>query len=88
MLEVEHPTAKVNLVWIIVAISIVHLGLFIQFFFFLFWVFVEFAELQDREFGDGTTSVVIVPTDLKVELHTLFLPFYIPFYLQNKGSDH
>jgi len=39
---------------------------------------VELAELQDREVGDGTTSVVIVAAELlKVNFH-FFFPF--PFH--------
>ena len=36
---------------------------------------MELAELQDREVGDGTTSVVIVAAELlKVTTASLFLP--------------
>lgn len=39
-------------------------------------VLVELAELQDREVGDGTTSVVIVAAELlKVTAASAFLPF-------------
>jgi hypothetical protein len=47
---------------------------------------VELAELQDREVGDGTTSVVIVAAELlKVSFHSIFffLPFYLHLFLQS-----
>jgi hypothetical protein len=45
---------------------------------------VELAELQDREVGDGTTSVVIVAAELlKVSFHFFFLPFYLHLFLQS-----
>jgi chaperonin GroEL (HSP60 family) len=43
---------------------------------------VELAELQDREVGDGTTSVVIVAAELlKVTFHSLILPFYMHLFI-------
>jgi hypothetical protein len=45
---------------------------------------VELAELQDREVGDGTTSVVIVAAELlKVSFHFFVLPFYLHLFLQS-----
>jgi uncharacterized protein (DUF983 family) len=43
---------------------------------------VELAELQDREVGDGTTSVVIVAAELlKVNFHLFFFfTFSFSFY--------
>lgn len=41
-------------------------------------VLVELAELQDREVGDGTTSVVIIAAELlKVRLRFPFLSAYV-----------
>ena len=69
MLEVEHPAAKVNLINILI-IHVRYTNLLVT----LFWqVLVELAELQDREVGDGTTSVVIVAAELlKVRLWFMF----------------
>jgi len=42
---------------------------------------VELAELQDREVGDGTTSVVIVAAELlKVNFHFFMFFFFSPFH--------
>ena len=80
MLEVEHPAAKVNYLIYIFIITvrlyacysewiISYLGLCLS------WqVLVELAELQDREVGDGTTSVVIVAAELlKVFFFFIFI---------------
>lgn len=78
MLEVEHPAAKVIDTFVMVThiflSSFPHL---LQAVFFLLWqVLVELAELQDREVGDGTTSVVIVAAELlKVSLITVLFGF-------------
>ena len=69
MLEVEHPAAKVGYFILIVYYMFPMILIYSQFLMFDFsflrsQVLVELAELQDREVGDGTTSVVIVAAEL------------------------
>lgn len=64
MLEVEHPAAKVQNNPNSLCYSYYWSTLCFTFFYFSFQVLVELAELQDREVGDGTTSVVIVAAEL------------------------
>ena len=65
MLEVEHPAAKVNYLITYLSLVYVYACYSESLVTCLSWqVLVELAELQDREVGDGTTSVVIVAAEL------------------------
>lgn len=86
MLDVEHPAAKVRhkVIFFFVLFPFVCLvcQFFCKLFTFVIQVLVELAELQDKEVGDGTTSVVIVAAELlKVLLLILVLKSALYFFL-------
>ena len=82
MLEVEHAAAKVlecaYQCWIATFLEyliVADVSIYLQ-------VLVELAELQDKEVGDGTTSVVIFAAELlKVSCNLLSLQSYYCYTL-------